>query len=362
MKKLHTVIMSGGAGTRLWPLSRSHYPKQFHVLSGNDTMVQQTAARLDGLKELGSTLVVANEDHRFLVAEQLKHLDNLSIILEPCARNTAPAVALAAFELETLDPQSLMLVLSADHIIRDEDAFRNTVELSRLQAENGSIVTYGIVPDYPATGYGYIQKGEENAPQIFKVDEFVEKPNADRASEYLASGEFLWNSGMFLIRTDIYLEELNKFRPDIFQACKASITQAQRDPDFIRPHKASFEKCPKDSIDYAVMEKSALVCVTPLDAQWSDVGSWSELAKSSKSDLNGNNIIGDAILINTQDTYVKSEKRLIATAGLSNLVIIDTEDAILVADKNASQEIKQIVEQLKASNRPEADTFPSQLD
>ncbi len=275
---MHTGIMSGGSGTRLWPLSRSKFPKQFHPLVGDETMVQQTASRLKGLKDLGGTIVVANEDHRFLVAEQLKHLDDLSIILEPCARNTAPAVALAAFELQEQDPQSLMLVLSADHVILNQVAFRASVEEARESAQEGNIITFGIVPTYPATGYGYIKVGKEQSHDIFKVDRFVEKPQESVAKAYLSSGQYLWNSGVFIIRSDVYLRELKNSEPEVYEACEKAMRTAQKDPDFIRPNKVEFESCPKISIDYAVMEKSKFVNVTPLDADWSDVGSWSELA------------------------------------------------------------------------------------
>jgi mannose-1-phosphate guanylyltransferase/mannose-6-phosphate isomerase len=318
-------------------------------------MLQQTALRLDGLENRGDTIVVANNDHRFLVAEQLRQIgiDDPQIILEPCARNTAPAVALAALQLFNQKKDALMLVLAADHLIKDEEAFRQAVRDAIPAAEEGNILTFGIVPDHASTGYGYIQAGEKYLDSISTVDKFVEKPNLETAEKYISEGNYFWNSGMFLIRADIYLNELGKFRPDILESCQKSFANLVDDADFIRPDKEEFSACPKDSIDYAVMEKSELVKVIPLDAGWSDVGCWTELSAQHPKDKQNNSCIGDTITIESSGNFILGNKKLISTIGVHDLLIIDTDDALLVAHNSKAQDVKKVVEELKASERPE---------
>ena len=358
------VIMAGGSGTRLWPLSRTAFPKQFLALTSNLTMLQETANRLDGLAS-ETALVICNEEHRFLVAEQMRQLSSgsnaaASILLEPIGRNTAPAIALAAFQIlksvnQSEKENAVMLVLAADHIIENVAAFQQSVTDLMPQVLAGKFGTLGIVPTEPATGYGYIQTGEQQTAG-FAVDKFIEKPNAQTAAEYVKEG-FLWNSGMFLIRADRYLEELESFRPDIYEACEKAMENSQQDMDFIRVDKTAFEKCPDESIDYAVMEPlcgssnngNPRVVVAPLDAGWSDVGSWSALWDIAKKDNNGNAIKGDTILQDTNNSYIYGQERLIATLGVDNLVVVDTPDALLIAHKDKVQDIKKIVAQIKES-------------
>jgi len=346
---IKAVVLAGGSGSRLWPLSRAAHPKQFLALNGEDTMLQSTMKRLEGLN-IESSVTICNEEHRFFVAEQLRKINKLgSIILEPTGRNTAPAIALAAIAVEG-DP--LLLVLAADHVIRDESAFTQAVTEAIPLAEAGKLVTFGIVPNEPHTGYGYIKKGQE-IKGGFVVDRFVEKPSSDVAQEYLDSGGYLWNSGMFLFRASRYLEELKKYRSDIFDACEASMVDAESDLDFIRVNKDRFIACPTDSVDYAVMEKTADAVVMPMDAGWSDIGSWSSLWDISEKDGDGNSIHGDAILHNTHNSYVKTEGKLIAAIGVNDLVIISTKDVLMVAHKDSVQDVKIITTKLKADSRSE---------
>jgi mannose-1-phosphate guanylyltransferase len=348
--KICAVVMAGGSGSRLWPLSRAAHPKQFLKLYGEDTMLQATFKRL-GKLNISSSVTICNEEHRFFVAEQLREIDKLgSIILEPAGRNTAPAIALAAISVKKEDP--LMLVLAADHVIQDQGSFENSVRTAIPLAEAGKLVTFGIVPSEPNTGYGYIKKGKTEGSG-FLVDKFVEKPSLEIAKDYLASGDYLWNSGMFLIKASRYLEELEKFRPDIFNACDSSMKNAASDIDFLRMDKSIFESCPSDSVDYAVMEKTEDAVVVPMDAGWSDIGSWSSLREIEDKDKNNNVVIGDVILHKTKNTYVRTDEKLVATIGVNDLIIIDTKDAILIANKNAVQEVKEIVNQLKAQGRSE---------
>lgn len=356
MPSLIPVIMAGGSGSRLWPLSRERYPKQFLKLDGEDTMLQATVNRL---QQLGcrQPLVICNEEHRFLVAEQLRHLNKLAnnIILEPAGRNTAPAIALAALTAlqSTSDGEDpLLLVLAADHVIRDETAFIASVQQAIPHAEAGKLVTFGIVPTHPETGYGYIRRGAEQSGAS-AVAEFVEKPDMATANEYLASGEYYWNSGMFLFRASRVLAELKTFRPDIHAACVQAIGTINPDLDFVRVDKLAFLACPSDSIDYAVMEKTADAVVVPMDAGWSDVGSWSSLWDISEKDINGNVSRGDVLLHNSQNNYVFAETTLVTTVGVQDLVIVQTKDAILVANKHQVQDVKKIVECLKGSGRSE---------
>jgi mannose-1-phosphate guanylyltransferase len=344
------VVMAGGSGSRLWPLSRANHPKQFLTLFGEDTMLQATFKRLENLN-IGSSVTICNEEHRFFVAEQLREIDKLgSIILEPIGRNTAPAIALAAISVKTEDP--LMLVLAADHVIQDQFSFESSLKEAIPLAQAGKLVTFGVVPSEPNTGYGYIKKGKTEGSG-FLVDKFVEKPSHSIAKEYLASGDYLWNSGMFLFKASRYLEELQKFRPDIFEACSSCMKNVASDLDFLRVEKSIFESTPSDSIDYAVMEKTDDAVVVPMDAGWSDIGSWSSLWEIEDKDKNNNVAKGDVILHKTKNTYVKTDGKLIVTIGANDLIITNTKDAILIAHRDLAQDVKEIVNQLKAENRQE---------
>jgi mannose-1-phosphate guanylyltransferase len=343
--------MAGGSGTRLWPLSRAAHPKQFLTLHGEDTMLQATFKRLSEL-DIQASITICNEEHRFFVAEQLREIDNLgSIILEPVGRNTAPAIALAAL---TAKDDPLLLVLAADHVIKDEVAFSSAVIRAVPLAEAGKLVTFGIVPTQPHTGYGYIKRGNDLG-EGFEVDGFVEKPNSDIAEDYFSSGDYYWNSGMFLFRASSYLEELKKFRPDILEQCKASVIQVKADLDFLRIDKETFGLCPTESVDYAVMEKTSHAVVVPMDAGWSDIGSWSSLWDVSEKDSDGNSTHGDVLLHNTHNSFVKTDGKLVATLGVNDLVIVSTKDVLMVANKDSVQDVKIITAKLKADSRSEWD-------
>ncbi len=349
MSAIKAVIMAGGSGTRLWPLSRATHPKQFLSLDGDDTMLQATVKRLSGLS-IESSVTICNEEHRFFVAEQLREIGMLgSIILEPIARNTAPAIALAAL---TSNGDDLLLVLAADHVIQDNAAFTKAVADAIPLAESGKLVTFGIVADKPHTGYGYIKRG---ARQVigFVVDTFVEKPSLEVAQEYLASGEYYWNSGMFLIKASRYLAELCKFRPEIYEACKSSVADVQTDLDFVRIDSEAFEACPGESIDYAVMEETEDAVVVPMEAGWSDIGSWSSLWDISQKDFNGNATHGDVMLHETKNSYVRTDGQLIAAIGLDDIVIVSTKDVLVVVHKDTVQDVKLIAEKLKSESRVE---------
>jgi len=351
--------MAGGSGSRLWPLSRQLFPKQFLPLHNQKSMLQTTINRLNGLV-LAKPITICNEGHRFVVAEQLRAVDRLgTIILEPVGRNTAPAIALGALTAINENHDPLLLVLAADHVIEDEVTFQQAVTQGVELAQQGKLVTFGIVPQSAHTGYGYIKQGAELNPNAYTVDSFVEKPNVELATEYVESKEYLWNSGMFLFKASSYLKALEQFRPDIFEACKASMKSTESDLDFVRIDPVAFELCADESIDYAVMEPLCaqgdnLVAVVPLDAGWNDVGSWASLQELADKDENGNHLHGDVIAHNTTNTYVRGDKKLITTLGVENLVIVDTPDALLVSSIDASQNVKEIVNQLKADNRPEA--------
>ena len=347
---IKAVVIAGGSGSRLWPLSRAIRPKQFLAIHQEKTMLQATFERLEGL-DLQSSVIVCNEDHRFFVAEQLREIDKLgSIILEPLAKDTAPAIALAAFQSEDEDP--LLLVLPADHIIQDNRAFVKAVSEALPLAESGKLVTFGVVPKEPHTGYGYIKCGAMDGAG-FLVDQFVEKPSHDVAQDYLASGKYYWNSGMFLFKASRYLQELKKFRPGIYQACENSISGAKVDLDFLRVDKDMFESCASESVDYAVMENTAEALMIPLDAGWTDIGSWSSVWDLSEKDINGNVARGDVISYGTHNSYIETHGQLVASVGVDDLVIIATKDAIMVADKNSIQHAKTIVQQLKDDGRSE---------
>lgn len=354
------VIMAGGTGSRLWPLSRELYPKQLQCLHGQHSMLQSTINRLQGL-DCSSPTVICNEQHRFIVAEQLRQINKLTnnIILEPVGRNTAPAIALAALACNAIESRKadIMMVLAADHVILDEDAFRSAVRIALPYAENGKLVTFGIVPNKPETGYGYIHRGKANtsnsANGAFDVAQFVEKPNFRKAQEYLSNGQYYWNSGMFLFRADRYLDELKKYRPDILQACEKAMSAVDPDHDFIRVDQEAFLSCPDESIDYAVMEKTSDAVVVPMDAGWSDVGSWSSLWEISDKTPEGNVNVGDVITHNTENSFLYSESGLLTTVGLKNIVVVQTKDAVLVADRDSVQDVKKVVELIKQQKRNE---------
>ena len=349
------VVLSGGAGTRLWPLSRELYPKQLLPLIGAHTMLQETVRRLGGL-EVAAPIVVCNEAHRFLVAEQLRVIGApaQAILLEPVGRNTAPAIALAALAaLAAGNGEALLLVLPADHVIRDLKAFHAAVHVAVLAARAGHLVTFGVVPQAPETGYGYIRRGAAMPASGWRIARFVEKPERATAEEFLASGEYYWNSGMFLFSARRYLEELGRHAPDIATACEQAFSAARHDLDFTRVDPARFEACRGESIDYAVMEKVADAVVVPLDAGWSDVGSWSSLHEACEKDADGNVIRGDVLAEQTHNSYLYAESRLVAVVGLDDHVVIETKDAVLVAPRDRVQDVKTLVARIKRSGRSE---------
>lgn len=351
------VVLAGGTGSRLWPKSRAALPKQFLSLTSELTMLQNTIGRLDGV-DSEPAIVICNDAHRFLVAEQLRQQDiqHGGILLEPMGRNTAPAIALAALHATQNGDDPVLLVLAADHIIADKQAFHKAIAHAQIMADDGKLVTFGIVPDSPHTGYGYIRRGEQlnQAETAFSVSQFVEKPNEETAKQYIANGEYYWNSGMFMFKASRYLEELEKFAPEMVKVCKAAIATESPDLDFVRVSGEVFETCPDDSIDYAVMEKTSDAAMVPLDAGWNDVGSWSSLWETSENkDKDNNVLVGDTMLHGVKNSYINSEQRLIAAVGIENIVVVETKDAILVADKEKVQDIKHIVNKLKAEHRPE---------
>ena len=352
MAQLQPVLLSGGSGTRLWPLSREAYPKQFLPLAGDDTMVQATWRREEALADL-APIVVANEEHRFLVAEQLRQVGAPvpAILLEPVGRNTAPAIAAAALQAMAGGADPLLLVLPSDHVVRDVAGFQRAVREASSAAEAGALVTFGIVPDAPETGFGYIQA--EAGDGLRQVLRFVEKPDAATARSYLDAGGYYWNSGMFLFRASRYLEELARFRPDIVDAVRAAHAAARHDGDFVRLDKDAFSACPSDSIDYAVMEKTADAMVLPVDIGWNDVGSWSALWDVAERDADGNAHHGDVIAVDSRNSYAYAQ-RLVALVGLDDIVVVETDDAVLVARKDKVQEVKQVVARLKQEQRSQA--------
>jgi mannose-1-phosphate guanylyltransferase/mannose-6-phosphate isomerase len=356
---IHPVILSGGVGSRLWPLSREQYPKQFlDVAASGRTLLQQTLERLEGVAGLGAPLVVCNEAHRFLVAEQLRDnpLGSARIMLEPLGRNTAPAVAVAALQALQDDDDALLAILPADHVITDPAPLREALESAFAAAHAGWLVTFGITPDRAETGYGYIEVGDPIAAgeTAAKVKRFVEKPGAEQAAEYLADGNFLWNSGMFVMRASAYLAALKVHAPAILHGCEAALASASRDLDFIRLGEAGFAECPAQSIDYAVMEPTDSAAVLALEAGWSDLGSWTTLMDAAQADHNGNVILGDVIAEDSQHNYIRAESRLVATVGLENHVVVETADSVLIAPRHAVQAVKQIVQRLHDGKRQEA--------
>lgn len=356
------VILSGGTGTRLWPLSRQLYPKQLLPLVGERTLLQETVARVHAIPVVSdSVLVVCNEEHRFLIAEQLRAMPFKAdaLILEPEGRNTAPALTLAALALAKQNPNQIMLVLPADHVIQNQTAFASAVQQAAGLAEQGYVVTFGIVPTAPEIGYGYIEQGETIAkhPVAHVLQRFVEKPDKVTAQRYLESGDYFWNSGMFMLTAQVWLQHMQALQPAILECCRRAYTNGQADQDFYRIDAAAFKQCRSDSIDYAVMEKltasehkSALI---PLDAGWSDIGAWAALWDISDKDAQGNVTKGDVMTINSHDSLLLSNHRLVTGVGLSNLVVVETADAVLVADRDQVQDVKTIVEQLKQQRRDE---------
>jgi mannose-1-phosphate guanylyltransferase/mannose-6-phosphate isomerase len=350
--KLQPVLLSGGSGTRLWPLSREAYPKQFLALAGEDTMLQATWLRVAPIAD-AAPIVVAGEDHRFLVAEQLRQVGapTPAIVLEPVGRNTAPAIAAAALQAIADGGDPLLLVLPSDHIVRDAAAFRAAVRDASAAAEAGALVTFGIVPTLPETGFGYIQS--EGGQGVRKVLRFVEKPDAATAQSYLDAGGYYWNSGMFLFRATHYLEELARFRPDILEGTRVAFAAAQRDGDFIRLDRDAFAATPADSIDYAVMERTEAAMVLPVDIGWNDVGSWSALWDVAERDGDGNARHGDVIAVDSRNSYAYA-RRLVALVGVDDIVVVETDDAVLVARKDKVQQVKDVVALLKQEQRSQA--------
>lgn len=353
------VILSGGSGSRLWPLSRESYPKQFLPLASENTMLRETIERLRGLEELAQPIVVCNEEHRFLVAEQLREMQQVphSIVLEPEGRNTAPAVAIAALAALEDDKEALLLVLPADHVIENIPVFHDSLLVASEAALRGKLVTFGVVPTAPETGYGYIkasERYESSQPcQGLSVEHFIEKPDLATATSYLASGDYFWNSGMFMFKASCYLDELEQHAPEMMSLCRKAYSAATRDMDFVRLDHDAFMSIKGDSIDYAVMEKTDKAVVVPLDAGWNDIGSWSALSEISDSDEQSNVVSGDVLIEDSQNCYVRSEHRLIAAVGIHDQVIVETADAVLVASRDKAQDVKRIVERLKLEERSE---------
>lgn len=359
--KIYPVILSGGSGTRLWPLSRAALPKQLLALVSDQTMLQETALRLadtqNSVLQLMPPLLVCGNDHRFMIAEQMRQIGiaPMGIMLEPEGRNTAPAVAAAAYYLLAADPEAVMLVLPADHVIDDVPAFHAAIARAASAAASGALATFGIVPSGPETGYGYIRCGDvlPASDACFSVAQFVEKPDLATAESFIADGRYLWNSGMFLFSAARYLEELEALRPDIAACSKKAVSEGYRDLDFCRLHEASFAACPSESIDYAVMEHTRHAVVVPADIGWSDVGSWSALWEVQPSDAQGNVLRGDVYTDGVTNSLVRAESRMVAVIGLSDLVVVETDDAVLVAHKDQVQRVKQIVDYLKKNKRSE---------
>jgi mannose-1-phosphate guanylyltransferase/mannose-6-phosphate isomerase len=365
------VLLSGGVGSRLWPVSRELYPKQFLPLVGggasvahgtsadalsdqNPSMLQQTYFRLDGLDIENDLIVVCNEEHRFLVAEQMRGLNTAAtIILESEGKNTAPAVALAALQALKQDKDAVLLVLPADHVILDNAKFHAAVMKGLEAADNGELVAFGVIPDKPETGYGYIQRGDSISASSYRIQQFVEKPDSETARQYCDSGEYYWNSGMFLLQATTYLEELQKYAPAMVEACQQAFDLAQTDMDFVRINAEAFARSPSDSIDYAVMEHTQKGAVIPLDCGWSDVGSWSTLWEVESKNECGNVLKGDVLVHDVSNSYIRSESRMVAAVGVDDMVIVETADAVLISDKHNVQHVKKIVQQLQAQGRGE---------
>lgn len=358
-RQIVPVILSGGSGTRLWPLSRAMRPKQFINLVGEESLFQQTLMRLANIRNIADPMVLCNDEHRFLVAEQLLSLgiDERTIILEPVGRNTGPAIATAAAQLKNRndDIEYLMLVLPADHRIQNLTAFENAIEIARDAAGENNLITFGITPDRPATGYGYIKTAAGDEAECATVEQFVEKPDLERARSYIAEGNYFWNSGMFLFSPETCLQEYERLCPEILKHASVALSEAIEDLDFLRLDRASYEQCSNISVDYAVLEKSDRVKVVPLDADWSDVGSWTSLWESGDKDAHGNVTRGDVLIESVKNSYIHSENKLVTALGVDDLIIVETHDGLLVTSKEHDQDIKQFVERLKQLGRPEVD-------
>jgi mannose-1-phosphate guanylyltransferase/mannose-6-phosphate isomerase len=356
--KISPVVLSGGAGTRLWPMSREIRPKQLLPLSSPQSLLQNVLGRVADTSRFSPPLIICNQEHRFVVAEQCResHVSSVTIVLEPEGRNTAPAVAVAALVLAAEDPEAILLVLPSDHIIGDKEAFLRAVEIASLAAREGKLVTFGITPDAPETGYGYIRGGEsiDNVPGCYLVERFVEKPDLKTAQGYISEGQWHWNSGMFLLGSQVYLDELARLHPEILEACRACVAKAEKDLDFLRLDATSFCASPSQSIDYAVMEHTAHAVVMPVTLGWSDVGSWSELWKTSDKDEQGNVAQGKVVITDVNNSYIRSEHLLVAVIGLDDVVVVATDDAVLVSHKDSAQEVKTLVANLKAQGHAEA--------
>jgi mannose-1-phosphate guanylyltransferase/mannose-6-phosphate isomerase len=359
--QIHPVILCGGSGTRLWPMSRGGYPKQYLALTGEHTLVQQTALRLKDIANVTAPIVVTNNEQRFLVAEQLRSIDvkSSAIVLEPASRNTAPAIAAAALLALRESPEALLLVLPSDHVIAGEAAFVKAAADAAHIAQDGYLVTFGITPTEPHTGYGYIRSGQKlvDDTQTFAVDAFVEKPDAAKAEGFLAEGGYFWNSGMFMLKASTYMEELRRFEPEIARQAEVSLEAAQRDNDFTRLEAASFAASPNISIDNAVMEKTQRAAVVAVsDLGWNDIGSWTALADIANRDAQGNALLGDVLTDGVTNSYIRSEHRLVAAIGMDNVVIVETADAVLVAHRDRAQDVKKIVAKLNELGRHESVT------
>ncbi len=353
------VILCGGSGTRLWPMSRHLYPKQLLTVDSERTLLQDTAERIKDLKDVKKVVVVCNKDHRFMVAEQLYFmgLKDSMIIIEPEGKNTAPAIAAACMYANTLEEDPIILALPADHIIKDKKKFQEVILQGVKIAQKGYLVTFGITPKKAETGYGYIKKGksilEGEEVKVFKVDSFVEKPDLETAKQYLSSGDFLWNSGIFMFKTSVYLEELQKYAPDMFEKTKESFDKAKKETDFLYLDEESFKNCPSNSIDYAVMERTQKAAVVTMDVYWSDIGSWSSVWEILEKDEDGNVLIGDVWTYDVKNSYIKSEHKLTAAVGVEDLIVVTTKDVVLVAPKHRAQDVKKLVQMLEEKQREE---------
>ncbi|MCK5542931.1 MAG: mannose-1-phosphate guanylyltransferase/mannose-6-phosphate isomerase [Desulfobacterales bacterium] len=351
------VILAGGSGSRLWPLSRKHYPKQLIELVNENSMIQGTLLRLAGQDNIGQPVVICNDEYRFMIAEQMRkiNIDPALIILEPVGKNTASAIAVASIMIEARYDNPVLLVLPADHLIENVASFHDMIDLGNNVAKKGNLVTFGIIPKEPETGYGYIRKADciPGFSNVYKIDKFVEKPIFEDAKKYVDSDEYCWNSGMFMFETSTILQELNKYASDIVEICQIAVNKGEEDLDFFRLDKKSFEKAPSDSIDYKVMEKTSKGVIIPCNIGWSDIGSFNALYRAQKSDKNQNVLNGDVLLDDVTNSYINAKNKLVAVVGVKDLIIVETKDAVLVTHQDKAQDVKKIVEKLKKNNRPE---------